>query len=182
MFERFTRNARTVVLQAHEVARRTDADEVLPVHLFAAIVEADGILAVHVLEDLGAPRIELRQVVRGLTGQHPAGLSEDDAEALRVLGIDLDEVIRRIDSDLGGIPDPAAARHSRPHFSKGAKKVLELSLREAIRLGDGFIGTEHVLLGLVRTGDDVVLRTLAAFDLDPDDVRRGVDAAERRTG
>jgi len=60
--------------------------------------------------------------------------------------------------------------------------VLELSLREAIRLGDGFIGTEHVLLGLVRTGDDVVLRTLAAFDISPDDVRRGVDEAERRTG
>ena len=182
MFERFTRNARRVVLQAHEVARRTDADEVLPAHLFAAIVEADGILAVHVLEDLGAPRTDLRQVVRDLTGQHPAGLSEDDAEALRVLGIDLDEVIRRIDSDLGGIPEPAGARHSRPRFSTGAKKVLELSLREAIRLGDGFIGTEHVLLGLIRTGDDVVLRTLAAFDVSPDDVRRAVDEAERRTG
>ena len=65
---------------------------------------------------------------------------------------------------------------------RGAKLVLELSLREAIRLGDGFIGTEHVLLGLVRTGDDVVLRTLAAFDISPDDVRRGVDDAERCTG
>ena len=99
-----------------------------------------------------------------------------------MLGIDLDEVIHRIDRDLGGAPDPAAARHSRPRFSTGAKKVLELSLREAIRLGDGFIGTEHVLLGLIRTGDDVVLRTLAAFGLSPDDVRRGVEEAERRTG
>ena len=120
MFERFTRNARTAVLQAHEVARRTDADEVLPSHLFATLVEADGTLAVHVLEDLGATRAELRQVVRGLTGQHPGGLSEDDAEALRVLGIDLDEVVRRIDSELRGTPGPAAARHSRPRFSKGA--------------------------------------------------------------
>ena len=182
MFERFTRNARTLVLHAHELARRTEAKEVLPSHLFTALVEADGILAVHVLEDLGAPRTDLRQVVRDLTGQHPGGLSDDDAEALRVLGIDLDEVVRRIDHDLGGTPDPGTARHSRPRFSKGAKKVLELSLREAIRLGDGFIGTEHVLLGLIRTGDDVVLRTLAAFDISPDDVRRGVDEAERRTG
>jgi ATP-dependent Clp protease ATP-binding subunit ClpA len=171
-----------VVLGAHEVARRTDADEVLPSHLFATLVEADGILAVHVLEGLGASRTDLRRVVRDLTGQHPAGLSDDDAEALRVLGIDLDEVVRRIDRDLGGTPEPAVARHSRPRFSKGAKKALELSLREAIRLGDGFIGTEHLLLGLVRTGDPVVLRTLAAFDLSPDDVRRGVDEAERRTG
>ena len=182
MFERFTRNARTVVLSAHEVARRTDADEVLPAHLFAALVEADGTLAVHVLADLGASRTDLRKVVRDLTGQHPGGLSEDDAEALRVLGIDLGEVVRRIDHDLGPTPDPAVARHSKPRFSKGAKKVLELSLREAIRLGDGFIGTEHVLLGLIRTGDDVVLRTLATFDLSPDDVRRAVDEAERRTG
>jgi ATP-dependent Clp protease ATP-binding subunit ClpA len=182
MFERFTPNARTVVLQAHEVARRTDADEVLPAHLFAALVEADGILAVHVLEDLGVSRTTLRQVVRDLTGQHPAGMSEDDAEALRVLGIDLDEVIHRIDRDLGGTPDPTTARHGKPRFSRAGKKVLELSLREAIRLGDGFIGTEHVLLGLVRTGDDVVLRTLAAFEISPDDVRRGVDEAERRTG
>jgi ATP-dependent Clp protease ATP-binding subunit ClpA len=164
------------------VARRTDADEVLPVHLFASLVEADGILAVQVLEDLGASHTDLRQVVRDLTGHHHSGLSDDDAEALRVLGIDLDDVVRRIDSDLGGTPDPAAARHSRPRFSPGAKKVLELSLREAIRLGDGFIGTEHVLLGLIRSGDPVVLRTLAAFDLSPDDVRRAVDEAERRTG
>jgi ATP-dependent Clp protease ATP-binding subunit ClpA len=182
MFERFTRNARTVVLGGHEAARRAGATEVLPAHLFAALVEADGILAVHVLEDLGVSRTDLRQVVRDLTGQRQSGLSAEDAEALRVLGIDLDEVIRRIDHDLGGIPDAAETRHTRPRFSKAAKKVLELSLREAIRLGDGFIGTEHVLLGLIRAGDPVVLRTLAAFDLSPDDVRRGVDEAERRTG
>jgi len=182
MFERFTRDARTVVLGAHEVARRTGAKEVLPSHLFAALVEADGTLALHVLEDLGARRTDLRRVVRDLTGAQPGGLSEDDAEALRVLGIDLDEVVRRIDRDLGGTLDPAAVRHSKPRFSTGAKKVLELSLREAVRLGDGFIGTEHVLLGLLRAGDGVVLRTLTAFDLSADDVRRAVDEAERRTG
>jgi len=44
MFERFTHNARAVVVQAHEVARRTEAAEVLPAHLFAALVEADGII------------------------------------------------------------------------------------------------------------------------------------------
>jgi ATP-dependent Clp protease ATP-binding subunit ClpA len=186
MLERFTRNARDIVLRAHEVARRTGAPEVLPSHLFETVVAADGVLAVHVLEDLGAPRDEVRQVVRGLTGHLPGGLSEDDAEALRLLGIDLDDVVRRIDHDLGGTPGqpPGAgqARHSRPRFAKSSKKVLELALREAIRLGDGFIGTEHVLLGLVRSGDPVVMRTLEAFDLTAEDVRRGVDGAERRTG
>ena len=55
-------------------------------------------------------------------------------------------------------------------------------MREALRLGDNFIGTEHILLGLIRTGDHTVLQMLAAFDLDPDDVRRGVDEADRRAG
>jgi ATP-dependent Clp protease ATP-binding subunit ClpA len=187
MLERFTRNARDVVLRAHEVTRRSGAAEVSPSHVFEAVVEADGVLAVHVLEDLGAPRDKVRRVVRGLAGHRPGALSEDDAEALRLLGIDLDEVMRRIDHDLGGQEEVAAlgpgqVRHSRPRFAKASKKVLELSLREAIRLGDGFIGTEHILLGLVRAGDPVVLGTLEAFDLTPDDVRRAVDEAERRTG
>jgi ATP-dependent Clp protease ATP-binding subunit ClpA len=185
MLERFTRNARDIVLRAHESARAAGAAEVLPAHLFATVVESDGTLAVHVLEDLGAPREEVRRVVHGLTGHRPAGLSDDDAEALRVLGIDLDDVVRRIEDELGSPARPtsrARARHSRPRFARASKKVLELSLREAIRLGDGFIGTEHVLLGLVRSGDGVVLATLEAFDLAPDDVRRAVDEAERRTG
>jgi hypothetical protein len=49
-------------------------------------------------------------------------------------------------------------------------------------MGDGFIGTEHILLGLIRTGDHTVLQTLAAFDLDPGDVRRAVEEADRRAG
>jgi ATP-dependent Clp protease ATP-binding subunit ClpA len=187
MLERFTRNARDVVLRAHEEARRSGAAEVSPSHLFETLVAADGVLAVHVLEDLGAPRDEVRRVVRGLAGYRPGELREDDAEALRLLGIDLDDVMRRIDLDLGGQDEatpagPGKVRHSRPRFAKASKKVLELALRESIRLGDGFIGTEHVLLGLVRAGDPVVLGTLEAFDLTPDDVRRAVDEAERRTG
>jgi ATP-dependent Clp protease ATP-binding subunit ClpA len=185
MLERFTRNARDIVVRAHEAARATGATEVLPAHLFATLVETDGTLAAHVLEDLGAPSEEVRRVVRGLAGHRPAGLSEDDAAALRVLGIDLDDVVRRIEDELGGpagTGSPTTARHSRPRFAKSSKKVLELSLREAVRLRDGFIGTEHVLLGLIRSQDAVVLGTLQAFDLAPEDVRRAVEEAERRTG
>ena len=95
------------------------------------------------------------------------------------VGIDLDDVISRIDRDLdaGGL-----LPQGRTRFARESKKVLELSLREAIALGDAFIGTEHVLLGLVRQGDHVVLETLKAFDLAPDDVRRAVAEADRRAG
>ena len=60
--------------------------------------------------------------------------------------------------------------------------MLELSLREALQLGDGFIGTEHVLLGILRQGDKVALETLEAFDLTVADVRRAVQEADRRAG
>jgi ATP-dependent Clp protease ATP-binding subunit ClpC len=60
--------------------------------------------------------------------------------------------------------------------------VLELSLREALQLGDSFIGTEHILLGILRQGDKVALKTLEAFDVSVADVRRAVAEADRRAG
>jgi Clp amino terminal domain, pathogenicity island component/UvrB/uvrC motif len=59
-------------------------------------------------------------------------------------------------------------------FTPRAKKVLELSLREAISLGHGYIGTEHVLLGLVRENEGVAARILLDFDADPERVREEV--------
>jgi ATP-dependent Clp protease ATP-binding subunit ClpA len=180
MFERFTRNARAVVIGAQAVAHERGAAEVRPAHLLESLTARDGILAMQVLADLGAPGDEVRRVVRGLGSQYGDGLDAEDAEALKLLGIDLDDVLSRIDHDLNDCNGPVPKGHKR--FARDSKKVLELSLREALRLGDGFIGTEHVLLGLIRTGDHTVLKTLAAFDLDPDDVRRAVDEADRRAG
>jgi ATP-dependent Clp protease ATP-binding subunit ClpA len=180
MFERFTRNARAVVVGAQEVAARSGAPEVRPAHLLESLVATDSILAMRVLADLGAPGDEVRRVVRGLAVRYSDGLDADDAEALKLLGIDLDDVISRIGRDLSSGREPIGQGCQR--FAAEAKKVLELSLREAVRLHDGFIGTEHLLLGLIRAGDRTVLQTLAAFDLDPDDVGRAVDGADRRAG
>jgi ATP-dependent Clp protease ATP-binding subunit ClpA len=180
MFERFTRNARVVVIGAQEVAHRHGATEVRPAHLLESLASKDGTLAMQVLAGLGAPGDEVRRVVRGFGSQYSGVLDAEDAEALRLLGIDLDDVIRRIDQDLNDGCGPIPK--GRKRFSPESKKVLELSLREALRLGDTFIGTEHVLLGLIRTGDRTVLETLAAFDLDPADVRRAVAEADRRAG
>jgi ATP-dependent Clp protease ATP-binding subunit ClpA len=180
MFERFTRNARAVVIGAQEVAHRRGATDVRPAHLFESLVSEDGTLAMQVLAGLGAPGDEVRRVVRGLGSQYSGVLDAEDAEALKLLGIDLDDVIRRIDQDLSDCRGPVSAGHKR--FSPESKKVLELSLREALRLGDGFIGTEHVLLGLIRCDDRTVGQTLDAFDLDPADVRRAVREADRRAG
>jgi ATP-dependent Clp protease ATP-binding subunit ClpC len=101
------------------------------------------------------------------------------AKALESLGISLDAVREQVQDIIGqGQQQPTG----HIPFTPRAKKVLELSLREALRLGDGFIGSEHILLGLLRSGDRTLLQTLAAFDLQPDDVRRAVDEADRRAG
>jgi ATP-dependent Clp protease ATP-binding subunit ClpA len=180
MFERFTRNARAVVVDAQAIAVRAGAPEVRPAHLWESLVAIDGVLAVHVLAQLGAPGDELRQVVRGLTSRYSDGLDAEDAEALKLLGIDLDDVISRIDRDLSDCGGPTPKGHKR--FARDSKKVLELSLREALQLGDSFIGTEHVLLGILRQGDKVALETLEAFDISVADVRRAVEEADRRAG
>jgi ATP-dependent Clp protease ATP-binding subunit ClpC len=62
-------------------------------------------------------------------------------------------------------------------FTPRAKKVLELSLREALSLGHNYIGTEHVLLGLVRENEGVAARILLDFDADADTVRNEVIGA-----
>jgi ATP-dependent Clp protease ATP-binding subunit ClpA len=180
MLERFTRNARAVVVGAQSLAQRGGAPEVRPAHVLEALVETDGVLAMKVLAGLGAPGEEVRRVVRGLNSTYSDGLDAEDAEALKLLGIDLEAVLNRIDGDLSADGGPVPRGHRR--FARASKKALELSLREAIHLGDSFIGTEHLLLGLIRSGDHTVLQTLAAFDLHPDDVRRAVGEADRRAG
>ncbi|MFN2471250.1 MAG: Clp protease N-terminal domain-containing protein, partial [Gaiellaceae bacterium] len=59
-------------------------------------------------------------------------------------------------------------------FTPRAKKVLELALREALSLGHNYIGTEHILLGLVRENEGVAARILLDFDADAEKIRNAV--------
>ncbi len=61
-----------------------------------------------------------------------------------------------------------------PPFTRRAKKVLELSSREALQLGQSYIGTEHILLGLVREGEGVAAQVLVSLGADLDQVRETV--------
>ncbi|HYO38657.1 MAG TPA: Clp protease N-terminal domain-containing protein [Nocardioidaceae bacterium] len=177
MFERFTRPARTVVESAASYAREAAARETRPEHLLRGILDQEHCLAVRVLEDAGAPAERLRARLTDLQQQYVDGLDADDAEALRVIGIDLGEVVRRIER-LG----PRPPGRTRPRFSRAAKKVLELSLREALAMRHNYIGTEHLLLGLARADDRVVSDALGAFGLESRMLREAVAEALRRAG
>jgi ATP-dependent Clp protease ATP-binding subunit ClpA len=178
VFERFTRPARESVTRATAIAREASAAEVRPDHLFGALLEQDTGPAAQALEGLGAPVADVRAELERRRSQYVDGLDADDADALRAFGIDLDEVVRRIDRNLGG----TAPRRGQPRFSRSSKKVLELALREAIALRHNYIGTEHLLLATVREGDRVVADTLAEFGVDRVALRRQVADVVRRAG
>jgi ATP-dependent Clp protease ATP-binding subunit ClpA len=177
MLERFTRPARLAVEEAVAAARGEGAAETRPEHLLQALLEDEESLGCRVLADVGAPPWEVREALLRSRGQYVDGLDADDAEALRTIGIDLAEVVRRIG------PGPRGGRgHGRPRFGRPAKKVLELALREAVALHHGHIGTEHLLLGLVREGDRVVADALAPFAVQSGPLRAAVAHAVREAG
>jgi ATP-dependent Clp protease ATP-binding subunit ClpC len=80
------------------------------------------------------------------------------AKALEALGMSLDEVRRDVEEIVG---QGQSAPTGHIPFTPRAKKVLELSLREALQLGHNYIGTEHILLGLVAEGEGVGAQVLA---------------------
>jgi len=170
MFERFSKSAREVVVRAQADAttlgrERIDADVLL---LGVAGGESR---AARVLAEHGATHRALRE--RAASG----GL---DGKALAAIGIDLDEIRRRAEESFGpgALERGRRARGGYVPFTAGAKKALELSLREAIAMGDDHIGSEHLLLGLAREGDGVAGRMLRSRGIDRDAVR----AALQRDG
>jgi ATP-dependent Clp protease ATP-binding subunit ClpA len=176
MFERFTEPARRAVENAHVHAQSAAADEVRPEHLLQAVLSDGTCLAARVLAEAGAPGPEVVAELHRLRARYVDGLDEDDAEALQAIGIDLDEVVRRIERILGG----TVPARRRPRFARATKKVLELALREAIALRHNYIGTEHILLGLVRSDDRAVAQALATFGVDNGALRTSVAEAVRK--
>jgi hypothetical protein len=88
--------------------------------------------------------------------------------ALTELGISLDAVRAQVEAEIG---QGSEAPGGHIPFTPRAKKVLELSLREALQLGHNYIGTEHILLGLIREGEGVAAQVLVGLGAGLDRVR-----------
>ena len=194
MFERFTDRARRVVVDAQEEARLLRHPRIGTEHLLLGLLRQEGgtgaAALAHLEIDLSTTRDD---VVDALGEGPPAPLGRRDAQALAAIGIDLDEVRARADDAFGagsldrsikerrrraGRCDPWIFGHL--PFSPRAKRALEISLREAVELRHGSIGTEHILLGLVQAGG-VATDLLATRGASPLDVRRAViDEIRRR--
>ena len=134
MFERFSGQARHVVVSAQEEARDLDHNYIGTEHLLLGLLTSDSLASASL---------------------NALGYTHDNVQAK------VEEIIGRGKTSPGGhIP-----------FTPRAKKVLELSLREALQLKHNYIGTEHILLGLIREGEGVAAQILV--DKHPLDRIRG---------
>jgi ATP-dependent Clp protease ATP-binding subunit ClpA len=153
VFERFTDPARRVVVLAQEEARERGEERIGSEHLLLALCRATDTRGAAMLAARG---VTAEVVEADLAASTPPDIP--DRDALASVGIDLDEVRERVEDAFGpgALENTRAAgmrrRRRRGHvpFDRGAKKVLELALREAIHRGDPTIGTEHVLLGMLH--------------------------------
>ncbi|NEB05556.1 Clp protease N-terminal domain-containing protein [Streptomyces sp. SID13726] len=158
MFERFTKDARAVVMSAVEHAEATGAGSVDAEHLLLALLEREGSRASFALAALGLT--ERGDAVREALGEarRRAGLSQADAEALAGLGIDVSEIVARVEEVHGvgamsGGTEGKAWWSGRRTFGRGAKEILEKALRITVARRDRHVGDEHILLALtVRPG------------------------------
>jgi ATP-dependent Clp protease ATP-binding subunit ClpA len=101
-------------------------------------------------------------------------LREEESPAARVLeglGVTVEKVRAQVARIVGEGDEVTSGQIP---FTPRAKKALELSLRDALSLGHDYIGTEHVLLGLVRVNEGVAARILLGFDADAEKVRAEV--------
>jgi ATP-dependent Clp protease ATP-binding subunit ClpA len=185
MFEKFTDKARIVVLSARSKAAERGDDEIRPVHLLYALTVSEGIAA-RVLAPLGTDQAAVeRQLVR--MGPGSGNQAEEDAEALAAIGIDIDEIRRKVEESFGpGALDRVPSARKGPlgwtgrlAFSGQSKLTLSFALRKARALHHDHIGTEHVLLGLLRVAErdphgEFASKMLPGLGIDPEHVRQHV--------
>ena len=162
MFERFTGDAKRVVLDSLAVAQRLGAENVEPEHLLLGLAEGCGTPAARAIAEAGI-----------------------DADAIGV-AIETDLVAML---EVVGVPaslvdaTPAAPSADRPGFGVHGRAALEQALREAVRRSERRIGSEHMLLGALHAPSPTLTRVLARLGVEPERLAALVEveaAAARR--
>ncbi|MGW6546251.1 Clp protease N-terminal domain-containing protein [Streptomyces massasporeus] len=155
MFERFTKDARDVVKGAYAYVEGSGGGGqcVEPEHLLLALLDREGSRGSFALVALGLDerRESVREALR--EARRRAGLTQAETDALAGLGIDVEEIVARVEEahGVGALAGDRKDRRwwaGRTSFGRGAKEVLERSLRVALAQRDRHIGDEHLLLAL----------------------------------
>jgi ATP-dependent Clp protease ATP-binding subunit ClpA len=188
MLERFTPEARRTVSIGVELAGELRHGYVGTEHLLIALASTGPNVATGALIVCGFDPARARVDLQRVLGPPPGDLADEDAAALRSIGIDLDEVRRRTEAAFGrGALDRRRRWDGRRRgrvcgtLTPRSKKALQLALRHARRFADPWIGPEHVLLGLLER-DMLSVRLLHEQGIDPGRVSEEVARARREGG
>ena len=172
MFERFTDRARRSLVRAQENAIAFGHGFLGCEHILLGLaIEGEGVAAV-ALRQFDVDVAKVRDAIVERIGEAaPSQIS--DADALRSLGIDLAAIQERLEATFG--EGALAARDpARPPFTTKAKALLELAVQESELLQHGYVGTEHLLLALLRVEGNVGLQILEGAGVSSSDLREAV--------
>jgi ATP-dependent Clp protease ATP-binding subunit ClpA len=153
IFNRFAAEARRCVEASLDEARRLGHDAVGDDDLLLGILRADEGYAAEALSSLGVTLEGAREESEGMF-----------SDVLSSIGISLEEIRR----EAGDAFDMRISDNRRIPFSPQAKRVLGQALRDAVRLRDNRIGTEHILLGVLHNEDSKAVRMLARMGVSPE--------------
>jgi len=171
MFNRFASAARLAVIEAVRVAQTGRSAEVTDEHLLRALLAQPGSTSAGLLDAAGVTGDKVDAAY--LAADRKGGLSDAEAESLlRELGIDVDQVVERIESKLGAhaLADVSRRRGKHVPFGGTAKSILRGALREAQARRDRDLGDEHLLLA-IAAHDGVAAQLLASHGLSYLDIR-----------
>ncbi|WP_329076087.1 Clp protease N-terminal domain-containing protein [Streptomyces niveus] len=153
MFERFTKGARAVVTGAVAEAERTASPRITDEHMLLALLDSQGTRSAFAFASLGI--LDRRASVEtGLAdARRRGGMTRADTAALAEIGIDVEQIVSKVEQTHGEGAMGAGARAKRgwtshKKFTPAAKKTLEQSLRVALGRGDKEISDGHILLAL----------------------------------
>ncbi|HVF10417.1 MAG TPA: Clp protease N-terminal domain-containing protein [Abditibacteriaceae bacterium] len=186
MWQRFTERARRVILLGQEEAARMQSGHVGTEHLLLGLIREGEGVASQVLQKMDVSAERVRQEI-ATEAQPPSTASEsiDPSAALGTLSATLRELgahfklsreqVRQIEEQtLRQLRKGSASTPGEPKLTPTSKRVLELAAEEARRMRHNYIGTEHLLLALLREKDDVAAGVLHRLGLSLEDTRRQV--------
>ena len=164
MFERFSEEAKAVIVEAHDLAVELGSNDMDAGHLLYACALGSEATAAEPLHTCGITAASIRSLLP--RGEGPSA-GEVDVEALRAIGIDYEGVRSAVEQTFGAgslesAPDRRATSRGlrRPPFSPEAKRSLQLALRVAVELHDKTMVPGHLLLGLLRLDNDFVSKAV----------------------
>ena len=153
IFNRFAREARRSVEAAQQEARMLGHDSLGDEDLLLGILRADEGIAAEALSSLGVTLEDARAESEAMF-----------SGALASIGISLEEIRR----EAGDAFDLRIPDKRRIPFAPGAKKVLEQAVATSVRLGDKYLGAEHILLAILENDDGTAVRILARLGVAPE--------------